>query len=50
MHTYVTALPLSSKNSTLYKRYGEELKFVRMATAYHKRERENHDGPDPSKN
>ncbi len=48
MHTYVTALPLSPRNSTLYKRYGEELKLVSLATTYHEREWENRGGPDPS--
>lgn len=50
MHTYVTALPLSPRNSALYKHYGEKLEFVNMATTYHKEERANHGGPDPSKN
>jgi len=40
MHTYITALPLSPRDSTLYIHYGEE--FDSMATMYHKRERENH--------
>jgi hypothetical protein len=35
MHTYVTALPLSPKDSTLYERYGLELKFATWATEYH---------------
>jgi hypothetical protein len=42
MHTYITALPLSPRDSILYKRYGEELKFATMATTYHQRERENY--------
>jgi len=50
MHTYVTALRLSPSNSTLYKHYGEGLKFVSMATKYHKRKWENHGGPDSFKN
>lgn len=29
---------------------GEKLEFVNMATTYHKEERANHGGPDPSKN
>jgi hypothetical protein len=40
MHTYITALPLSPRDSTLYIQYGEE--FGGMATMYHERERENH--------
>jgi hypothetical protein len=47
MHTYVTALPLSPRDSAIYKRYGERLKHVGMATTYHKREwfQENDGGP-----
>ena len=48
MHTYVTALPLSPKNSTLYQHYGEDLRFVSVATLYHEKAWENHGGPNSS--
>ena len=33
MHTYFTTLPLSPKDSTLYKQYGVKLEFADYATA-----------------
>jgi hypothetical protein len=35
MNTYLTALLLSPKHSTLYKHYGLKLNFVPSATIYH---------------
>ena len=35
MHTYFTALPLSPKDSALYKQYGVKLEFAHYATSYH---------------